>query len=395
LGTGITPEVVPNPDVNWDQSIQHNIGLDFSMLKNRLSVNVDKYWNNISNIFTLMTGAIGVPFSVGGGFAEQNYSALTSWGSEIAVTWKDRIANKVDYSIGLNFAMNDYKTTKYFDQPVAYPSDALTRRAVGNHGVTGVWGFRTWNETSTGDGILRTDEDIDKYWQYLADNAAKSGVAGAAPGYNGITAKTGMKKGMVAYQDVAGNLNADGTVGGPNGVIDNSNPQQDYVQLKKSNRTYAVPMNLSVSYAGISLSAQILTSWGGLNHLDWLRNSTSSTASIWAQPIYINDMYDATDNPMGKYPNMGAADLGGNNSDASFFKMPSFRSYVRTLTLGYTIPKTYVKRARLDNARVFVSGNNLWDFYNPYPNHYRNMYDAPNTPYPTLRTWALGLNLGF
>jgi hypothetical protein len=49
----------------------------------------------------------------------------------------------------------------------------------------------------------------------------------------------------------------------------------------------------------------------------------------------------------------------------------------------------------MESARVFITGNNLWDFYNPYPNHYRNMYDAPNTGYPTLRTWALGVNLGF
>ena len=395
LGTGITPEVVPNPDINWDENVQHNIGLDFSVLRNRLSVNIDKYWNTYSNLFTNMSGAIGVPFSVGGGFAEQNYSGLKAWGSEIALNWKDRIANKIDYSIGVNFAINDYKTTRYFDQPVAYPSEATTRKAVGNHGVTGVWGFRTWKQTSTGDGILRTDEDINNYWQYLTDNAAKSGDPSAAPGYNGISTKAGMKKGMVAYEDVAGSLNADGTVNGPNGVIDDKNPQQDYVQLKKSNRTYSVPLNLSVTYLGINLSAQILTSWGGLNRLDWYRNGTASANSIWGQPIYINDMFDAVDNPMGKYPNMGAADLGGNNSDASFFKMPSFRSYVRTLSLGYSIPKTLVKRARLDNARVYLSGNNLWDFYNPYPNHYRNMYDAPNVAYPTLRTWALGVNLGF
>jgi hypothetical protein len=106
-------------------------------------------------------------------------------------------------------------------------------------------------------------------------------------------------------------------------------------------------------------------------------------------------MYDAVDNPTGKYPGMSVNDWGGTSSDADFWKVSSFRSYVRTLSIGYGLPKSLVRRARLDNARVYVSGNNLWDFYNPYPNHYRNMYDAPNTPYPTLRTWALGVNVGF
>ena len=397
LTNGITPDVVPNPNVKWDKNVQHNLGLDFSLLKNRLSVNIDKYWNNYTDLLTDMKGAVGVPWSVGGGFAEQNYSAANSWGEEITVTWKDRIANKVDYSISMNFAIGDNKTTKYFDQPFAYPSVIATRRAVGNSNTNiPFWGFRVWKNTSTGDGILRTNEDIDNYWQYLTDNANKSGVAGAAPSYDGITAKSSMKKGMIAYQDIRGALNADGTYGAPNGVIDNNNPQQDYDLLKKDTRTYGISTNLNFAYKGITLQAQIATSWGGYNTIDWVRNPTSSTtAAIWAQSILANNMYDSTDNPNGKYPNMVAADFGGTGSDASFWKVPSFRMYVRTLSIGYVVPKNLVKRARLDNARVYLSGNNLWDFYNPYPNHYRNMYDGPNVAYPTLRTWALGVNLGF
>jgi TonB-linked SusC/RagA family outer membrane protein len=394
LTNGITPDVAPNPDIEWDKTIQRNFGLDLSLLQNRLSVTYDQYFNKSTNMLTDIKYATGVPFTVGGGYAELNYTNVNWWGSEISVTWKDKIANKVDYSINMNFGTGNSRTMKFFDQAFDYPSAMDTRRAAGNTSVTGVWGYKTWKETSTGDGILRTQEDIDNYWQYLTDNASKSGVSGAVAKYGDITAKTGMKKGMVAYEDVRGALNtADGTYAGPNGMIDN-NTEQDYVQLKKSNRTYGVNTNLSFSYKGISLSAQIATSWGGYSTIDWLRNATSSTASIWSQPVYLNDMFDATDNPTGKYPNMAAADFGGTNSDASFWKISSFRSYVRSLTVGYTLPKDLVRKARLESARVYLSGNNLWDFYNPYPNKYRNMYDAPNVGYPTLRTWALGLNLG-
>jgi hypothetical protein len=115
---------------------------------------------------------------------------------------------------------------------------------------------------------------------------------------------------------------------------------------------------------------------------------------MWAQPVYLNDMYDSTDNPNGKYPNLALYDnFGGPNSD--FFTISSFRCYVRTLSIGYALPRNLVQKAHIESARFFLSGNNLWDFYNPYPNKYRNMYDAPNVGYPTLRTWALGVNLGF
>jgi TonB-linked SusC/RagA family outer membrane protein len=392
LTTGITPEVSPNRDAKWDRTIQRNFGIDFSVLNNRLSVNIDQYYNTASMMFTNMAGAIGVPVSIGGGFAEQNFGGVKAWGTEITAAWKDKIAGKVDYSVSMNFGIGDNKVTTYFDQPFDYLSGITTRKEVGYSTYGPAWGFRTWKQTSGGDGILRTNEDIDAYWAYLTDLAAKSGIPGAAPKYFEVTSKTAMKKGMLAYEDVGGNLDeASKTYGGPNGVIA---AKQDYVQLLKNTKSYGIATNLSVSYAGISLSAQILTSWGGYNTLDYLKQGTSSTQSMWAQPIYLNDMFDSTDNPNGKYPNLALYDdFGGANSD--FFKISSFRCYVRALSVGYALPQRLLKKARLENARFYLTGNNLWDFYNPYPNKYRNMYDAPNVGYPTLRTWALGVNLGF
>lgn len=392
LTNGITPEVSPNPDIRWDRTIQRNFGIDFSVLNRRLSVSVDQYFNTSSDVLTDMSGAIGVPISVGGAFAEQNYSGIKAWGTEISATWKDKIAGKVDYSVGMNFGIGNNEITKYFDQPFGYPSEMTTEKRVGQSTFSPEWGFKTWKQTSGGDGILRTDEDIDAYWAYLTDLANKSGVAGAAPQYLDISDKSGMKKGMLAYEDVAGDLDdVNETYGGPNGVI---KEEQDFATLKKNNRSYGVATNLSFSYKGITLQAQILTSWGGLNRLDYLKQGTSSSQAMWAQPVYLNDMFDPTDNPNGKYPNLAYyEDFGGARSD--FFSLSSFRCYVRSLSIGYTLPKSLVSRARLESARFYLTGNNLWDFYNPYPNKYRNMYDAPNAGYPTLRTWALGVNLGF
>jgi TonB-linked SusC/RagA family outer membrane protein len=391
LTTGITPEVSPNRNLKWDKTIQRNIGIDFSVLRNRLSVNIDQYYNTSTDMLTLMSGAIGVPISVGGAFAEENYSGIKTWGTEITATWKDKIVNKVDYTVSMNFGIGNNKVTKYIDQPFDYPGAMATRRDVGQSTFFPAYGYSTWKQTSGGDGILRTDADVDAYWAYLTDLANKSGVAGG-PRYFDISDKSSMRKGMIAYEDVAGNLDAvNKTYSGPNGQIQK---KQDVVLMKKNTRSYGVATNLSFSYAGFSLSAQLLTSWGGLNRLDYLKQGTSSTQSIWAQPIYLNDMYDPMENPNGKYPNLAYYDdFDGANSD--LFTLSSFRMYVRTLSIGYSLPRDMVRRARLESAKVYLAGNNLWDFYNPYPNKYRNMYDAPNAGYPTLRTWALGVNLGF
>ncbi len=338
-----------------------------------------------------MSGALLSPISVGGAFAEQNFGELNAWGTEIAATWRDNIGD-FTYSVGMNFGTGNNKITKYFDVPFTYPSAAANRRAEGVYAINPVSGFTTWKLTSSGDGMLRTDADIDAYWNYLCQNAANSGIAGATPNFMGITSKTGLKKGMLVFEDVAGDLNAtDKTIAGPNGRI---LANEDYVQLRKSNRTYGLVTNLSFGWKGISLLTQISTSWGGANYLDYIKQGASSSNALWSQPLHLVDMYDSTDNPNGKYPNMAYYDqFGGTNSD--FFLMPTFRMFVRSLSLGYTLPTDWVKKARMQSARVYLSGMNLWDFYNPYPYKYRNRYDDPKISYPTLRTWALGLTVGF
>jgi hypothetical protein len=113
----------------------------------------------------------------------------------------------------------------------------------------------------------------------------------------------------------------------------------------------------------------------------------------WSQAAYLVDMYDSTDNAGGKYPNMAFYDNAYKASD--FWTVSSFRAVVRNLSIGYTLPKAWLAPAHISSARVILSGYNLWDLYNPYPGKFRNMYDGPNVAYPTLRTWSLGVNLGF
>jgi hypothetical protein len=235
---------------------------------------------------------------------------------------------------------------------------------------------------------LRTDADVDAYWAYLTDLATK---ASTTPKYFDVTTKAGLKKGMLAYEDRAGQLDAGKrTIAGPNGQI---TEDQDYVQLEKKNRSYGINTNLSLSWKGITWAAQIATSWGGYKDIDYIKQGTSTGQLFWSHESYLTDMYDTADNVSGKYPNLAYFDQNSQPSD--FWQISSFRSYVRSMSLGYTLPKDLVRKLRMESVRLSVTGFNLWDFYNPYPGKYRNMYDDPALDYPTLRTWALGLNVTF
>jgi len=65
---------------------------------------------------------------------------------------------------------------------------------------------------------------------------------------------------------------------------------------------------------------------------------------------------------------------------------------VRNVTLGYTIPKSIVGKAKIDNVRVYVSGRNLHTFSNlkDFDPEGEGVIDRPLN-----RAYVIGLNVGF
>ncbi|PWB26240.1 SusC/RagA family TonB-linked outer membrane protein [Flavobacterium sp. HTF] len=382
---GLTPRVTPNRGVTWDTTVKNNLGIDLNVLKNRLNITADFYYDKSTSILTDMSSATGVPISVGGAFAEQNYGAIDAWGSEFSISWSDKIKSDISYDVGINFSFNNNEVKKYPDQGNVLPSNNATRE--GNSvGFNPVWGFKVWKGTSTGDGILRTDEDIANYWAYLTERAAE---VGGAPKYFDINSASGIRKGSLAYQDVAGQLNPDGTLAPADGQIAKEN---DYVKLANSSRTYGFTTNLGFKAKGFYLRTQIATSWGGANFVDLVNQGTSSAHNMWSRESFWKDMY-SEDNPNGKYPNVAQWTYMSSPSD--FWEINTFRCFVRNLSVGYEIPKKVFKDTKIASMTLGVTGNNLWDLYNPYPDHYRNMYDNSSVNYPTLRTWSLNFNVSF
>lgn len=383
LGPGLTPEVNPNRDAAWDTTLKNNLGIDLAFLQNRLQFTADFYYETTKNMLTDMGSATGVPISIGGAFAEQNYAAVKAWGSELSIDWNDQIKGGISYNIGMNFGYGDNEITRYPDQGNLLPSNN-NRREGNSEGYNPIWGFHTWKGTSTGDGILRTDADIAAYWNYLTEHA---NAVGGAPSYFNIIDPSKILKGSLAYQDVAGQLNTDGTVAPADGKIEKEN---DYVKLANSSRVYSITSNLGMKYKGFSFRTQIATSWGGATFVD-LVGMGNSASSIWARETFWNDMY-AADNPNGKYPNIAGTEV-LNKSD--FWQVNTFRCYIQNLTMAYEIPKQAFANTKVQNISLGITGNNLWDLYNPYPGKYRNMYDTSSGGYPTLRTWTVNLNISF
>ena len=74
-------------------------------------------------------------------------------------------------------------------------------------------------------------------------------------------------------------------------------------------------------------------------------------------------------------------------------------SYIRlrNITLGYNIPESFTKKAKISNARIFVSGDNIWtltNFSGTDPEVDLSS-GTSSIKYPISKKLLFGLSLGF
>lgn len=389
-GTRLLPDTSPNRDVKWEVVDKFNVGFDMRFLGGRLGATLDLYYDINDEILNKdMASQPGIPIYAGGQYAEENWGRVDTYGAELSLTWRDQIGD-FKYDIGLDYGINDSRIKKWVPglRDNAYPSSTSWKEGLST--TFAKYGFKVWKGTSTGDGILRTQEDIDSYWNYLTEHA---NAAGTTPKYFGKEKKDELRLGMLAYQDLGGEMK-DGVQQAPNGQI---NKEQDYARLCGRKDSQGFTTRLGGSWKNLSFRINIATSWGGVRFIDRVDIKTGGGKTVWSPDSFWKDMFDEETNPNGAYPNLGCDRVIGGSvlADSDFWAIETFRCYVRNLTIAYSLPKKWIAPLRMQSVRLNLSGNNLWDLYNPYPDHYRNMYNAGNADYPTLRTWSLGVNVTF
>ena len=367
-----------NRDVHWDKVYKANFGVDFNVLKNRLSVTFDMYhdWNRemLMNIKQALQGIIGTQS------AAVNLGEMDSWGYELSLTWRDKIGKDFKYKIGINTGYSDNKVLN-----MDFATDYIYRQIrKGGRTDIGLWGLQCV-------GMFRSFQDIE---EYFAENNITS--------YLGMN-KDEVRPGMLIYKDVRGALQEDGTYAGPDGIVDKDN---DQVCLSKRSNPYGVTMNLGADWKGLSLTAQINAQWGGSDVIDNSALKPGDGLEYTNMPSFwnVNDMfsyqniYDASgnlvvaENRNGSLPNLAYSSV--NSIASSFWRISSTRVQLSRLTLAYTIPSSFVKKLGIQSARVNITGQNILSFYNPYPDNFIDPMCSYGS-YPTLRKFTVGVNLTF
>jgi TonB-dependent starch-binding outer membrane protein SusC len=145
--TGYAPVLFANPDLKWETAIQTNIGLDFSMLKYKLSGSIDYFSRTTKDLL------ISVPVALTTGFyqfADLNSGTLTNKGFEFTANYRDKIGD-LGYNIGGNFTIVKNEFTKLPDG-IDYIQLNDKRISLGRP-LGYFYGFKT-------NGIYQTDAEV-------------------------------------------------------------------------------------------------------------------------------------------------------------------------------------------------------------------------------------------
>ncbi len=366
-----------NPDAHWDKSYKSNFGIDFNVLHNRLSFNIDGYYNWDRDM--LLSYTASVPGTVGSSSAKTNFGKMDSWGAELSATWRDRIGKDFSYKVTLNTGYSDNKVLL-----IEWAKDQQYQKVYrGHRSDMGTWGMQCI-------GMFRSFQEIE---EYFTNNNITS--------YMGMT-KDKVRPGMLIYKDVRGARQPDGTYAGPDGIVDKDN---DQVRLSNRSNPYHVTANLNATWKGFSLTAQISASWGGYSFIPNAALKTdkieyTNMPSFWdPDNVFVyQDIYDAggnlimAENREAYYPNPA---FSTNAVTSSFWRVSGTRVNLNRLTLAYSIPSNIVKKIGVGSCRVNVTGQNILSFYNPYPDNFIDPMAGGYDTYPNLRKFTVGLNLSF
>lgn len=388
IGAGISSSEAPNRDAHWDTSYKINFGIDTRLLEDRFSVNVDAYYDMNREIFMQRNGAANFPSTVGTRPSAENFGSIDTYGVELSLGWRAKIGKDFKYYVKVNTGYSDNKMLEK-----AWPDRIPINEQHPNQRTNlGQWGFECI-------GMFRSKNDIEDYFsKYNITN------------YMGLT-KDKVYPGMLIYSDVRGPQNADGTYQAPDGVVDREN---DLVKISNRDNIYGFTMNFGGEWKGLSFSAQFNASWGGYSFIPKtarsIQNLISSGGgysdmqytnlpSFWGNNMYVyEDVLDAGGNVIAAqnrdalYPNLRYS---VNNETSTFWKVSGASVSIRNITVAYTLPRVWVRKAGLESCRLNLTGQNMFSLYNAYPDHFMNPMAGTYGNYPSLRKITLGVNVSF
>jgi len=399
VSTLVPGNILGNKNLKWETTTSTNIGLDLSVLHNRVNLSVDLYNNESANLIIKNK----IPLSTGYSYQYQNIGSIRNRGIELMLN-SSNIRNKdFTWSTDFNISFNRSKVldiygeggNDYFLQNYGSRVDYMIKvgKPLGQfygYKYNGVYTTDDFNQNANGTYTL------------------KDGVA-SLKGKN----RALVKPGDVKYVCLAGEKDANGNpVWSTNdrSVIGNAQPK--FQGGLNNTFTYkgfdlTVFMNFVYGNKVFNMSSQrfIGPYLPNQNTLDVMNSrfqlvdpSTGKETKDLARLAELNPQ---------QYGKNAMWSLNADNKIAITDALDYYLedgSFLRlsTITLGYSLPKKMLQKAHINNARVYCTLNNIYTFtnYSGYDPEVAATSSAltqgiDDSSYPRAKSYVVGLNLTF
>jgi TonB-linked SusC/RagA family outer membrane protein len=345
----------------WETLINRNVGVDATALSNKLNFSFDYFIKRNKDMLI----PVAYPSLLGATPPNSNSGELKTWGFETSLGWNDNIGN-LQYFVKASLSDAQNKVIDYAGED---------NYVLGLNSLKNSW-----------DPHVREGDPLDVYYGYVFDGVIRSQkelddykALGGVPSDIGI--------GDARFKD----LNGDGKIslyGDKPGEIG------DVKSLGSINPRYSYGINLGAKYKGFDLG--IFFQGVGKRTLFRTGDYSMPWSYWWRQPpeFYYGKNWNE-DRPDAPYPRLTHGEIRWWNWQASTLQQIN-AAYIRlkNLQLGYSLPESIIRKVSLSKARIYFSGQDLWEVH-----HVKGGWDPESADwggnYPFQRYYSFGIDLTF
>ena len=365
LSGGVSPTGIPNPNLTWYKIKMYNAGVDFGIWDGKLSGTFEVFRRDRSGL--LATSSAVIPGTVGASLPQENLNSDRHFGWEVSIDHRNRLSSGVSYFVNAQLSATKSMRTDWLETDASNSYDFWRNRTNGRY--NDIWWAREIG------GQLTTYEQIRNFEIYPQGQ-------GKVPG---------------DWYEL--DWNGDGVVNGSDDhpVASKGLPVFNFgLSGGGSWKNFDLSLNFQGSYGVYVQYAEVLTealAFGGQNTLTWFldrwRPEDPSADYFNENTKWISGYYPVTGHD-------GRRIATNNIQDASYIRL-------KTLEIGYSLPKSILSKVGIKNLRLYVNGYNLLTF--------TGLHDVdPERPgseggastdyvqfynYPVNRTYTFGASIKF
>ncbi|MDN3656869.1 TonB-dependent receptor [Ferruginibacter paludis] len=323
----------PVTSISWLRSKITDVGMDFGLLNGKINGSFDWFYRKRTGLLGTKNDVI-VPIELGYNLAQQNINSDAQFGEEFSLAYNSTIG-KVNFTVGGNVSYTRSKFLQSYNPLFFNSLDQYRNSSEGRYTNLG-WGYNCIGQFTSVEQINAYKVDID-----------------------GQGNKT-LLPGDLIYQDVNGDGKINGSDQRPIGYGYGTQPNINF------------GFNIAAYYKNFDFHAD----FSGASGFTWYQNweqrwafqNNGNLNAIFEDRWHRADIYDVNSAWIpGKYP-ANRYNPGTSHSDynvQSTFWLHNV-SYIRarTIEVGYTLPSSILKRAKIQKTRFYLNAYNLFSIDN-------------------------------